>query len=157
MKKRIISTVFIIFIFSNLISAEQTDSTFTSIEYLSIYLGRYSNLINPAIIRSQAEYDSLTTELKEKYSWLEEDPPEIDFEHFTLVGDESCADCVASFSDAVQRDTTAHSVIITIIEHYGGGRGMNVFDHWFLIKKMPEDFPIEFRHEEGEPKYHYED
>ncbi len=157
MKKIIITTIFIIFIFANLLSAEPIDSALTNIGFLPIDLGRYSHLIPSAIIRSKAQYDSLTVVLKEKHSWLEEDPPQIDFEHFMLVGDKSWADGVASFSYDVQKDTLAQNVIITIIEHYGGGRGMNIFYHWFLIQKMPEDFSIEFRHEEGEPKYHYDD
>ncbi len=157
MKIRFIIISFVFFIICCPLYAELLDSTFTSVGFFPVDLGRYESLIDVQVIRSQAEYDSITAELKEKHSWLEEDPPQIDFEYFILAGDESWADCVASFSYEVQRDTTAQSVIITIIEHYGGGRGMNVYDHWFLIKKMPEEYSIEFRHEEGEPKYHYED
>ncbi|MDP8315483.1 MAG: hypothetical protein RAP70_10500 [Candidatus Celaenobacter antarcticus] len=78
MKKRIISNIFIIFIFSNLISAEPTGSTFTDIEFLQIDLGHYGHLIDSTIIHSQAEYYSLTSMLREKHFWLKENPPEID-------------------------------------------------------------------------------
>jgi len=157
MKKRIISIIFIIFIFSYPIFAEPTDSTFTDIEFLPIDLGHYGHLIDSTIIRSQAEYDSLTSMLREKHFWLKEEPPEIDFEYFTLIGDESFADGSATFSYQVLKDTLDQFINVHVVEHYGGGRGMNVFDHWLLIPKVPDDYSVKFIHSEGELKHNYED
>lgn len=157
MKTIIILISFFLFVCISSICAESSDSTCASVGFFPVDLGRYETLIDVKVIDSQNMYDSLTTILREKHSWLKEEPPEIDFEHFMLVGDESWADGSASFSYEVQGDTTAQIVIITIIEHYGGGRGMNVFEHWFLIDKMPEEYSVEFRYEEGEPKNRYED
>ncbi|MBN2017997.1 MAG: hypothetical protein JW794_07720 [Candidatus Cloacimonetes bacterium] len=139
------------------VNADKSDSTYTRTGIFSVNLGRYDSLIEPKIIDTQSQYDSIITALQEKYTWLEETPPVIDFNRFVLTGDESWADCVASFSYDVEIDTLSNTYIITIIEHYGGGCGMNVFRHWFLIPKLPQEYSIEFIHKEGKPKYHYED
>lgn len=137
--------------------ADESDSTYTGIGIFPINLGRYESLIEPQTIRTLSQYDSIINGLQEKYTWLEEEPPAIDFDDFVLAGDESWADCVASFSYDVKIDTLSKNYIITIIEHYGGGRGMNVFRHWFLIPAPYQKYSIEFIHKEGKPKYHYDD
>ena len=147
----------IILLHCNVLCAESQDSTHASPVFFPVDLGRYSSLIDPQAINTQAEYDSITTILQNKYPWLDEEPPAFDFDHYMLVGDESWADGSASFSYQVLKDTLAQSIEVHIVEHYGGGRGMNVFRHWFLLPKLYEKSCIEFIHKEGKPKHHYED
>ena len=146
----------ILLLHCNVICAESQDSTHASPVFLPVDLGRYSSLIDPQTINMQAEYDSITTILQNKYPWLDEEPPAFDFDHYMLVGDESWADGSASFSYQVLKDTLAQSIEVHIIEHYGGGRGMNVFNHWLLIPKIPEGYSVKFIHTEGEPRHKYE-
>lgn len=140
---------------TGVLSAEPSDSTSVLLAFLPISMGEYERLVDSVFIRTQEEYYSLITTLKGKHSWVDEEPLEIDFDVFSLVCDESWADCVASFSYEVIKDTFSKKVLITVTEHYGGGRGMCDFHHWFLIQRISEDYTVKFIYAEGEPIYPY--
>ncbi len=154
MKKIFLFFVFLLLFYLS-IYAESEDTHSMKVGFLPIDLGEYEGLVDSIIITTQKEYDSLIAVLQKQHTWLDEDPLEIDFGTFDLVCDESWADCVASFSYKVLKDTLSKQINITITEHYGGGRGMSDFHHWFLIQKIPQDYTIHFIHKEGKPKYPY--
>ena len=96
------------------------------------------------------------TYIKERHTWIDTKPREVNFNEFSMVCNSSWADGSANFSYQVLKDTLAQSIEVHIVEHYGGGRGMNVFNHWLLIPKIPECYSVKFIHTEGDTKYNYE-
>ncbi len=144
-------------ILSSCLSAENPDSTKTLLFCLPVPMGQYRTLVDSFIITSQAEYDSAISYIKGKHTWIDSEPRKVNFDDFSLVCDISWADGSANFSYQVLKDTLAKSIEVHIIEHYGGGRGMNVFNHWLLIPPIPEDYSVKFIHSEGEPRRKYED
>lgn len=137
--------------------AENPDSTKTILFCLPVPMGQYRTLVDSFIITSQTEYDSVISYIKEKHSWIDTKPREVNFDEFSLVCNISWADGSATFSYQVLKDTLSKSIEVHIVEHYGGGRGMNVFNHWLLIPPIPEDYSVKFIHSEGEPRRKYED
>ena len=146
-----------IIILSSCRCANNPDSTKTRLFCLPVPMGQYRTLIDSFIITSQAEYDSAISYIKGKHTWIDTEPRKVNFDDFSLVCDNSWADGSANFSYQILKDTLAQSIEVHIIEHYGGGRGMNVFNHWLLIPKIPEGYSVKFIHTEGEPRHRYED
>lgn len=144
-------------ILSSCLCAENSDSTKTLLFCLPIPMGQYGTLVDSSVITTQTEYDSVISYIKEKHSWIDTKPREVNFDEFSLVCNSSMVDGSANFSYQVLKDTLAKSIEVHIVEHYGGGRGMNVFNHWLLIPPIPEDYSVKFIHSEGEPRHKYED
>ena len=148
----ILSTI----ILSSCLSAENPDSTKILLFCLPIPMGQYRTLDYSSVITTQTEYDSVISVMKEKHKWINTEPRQVNFDEFSLVYNGGMADGSATFSYQVLKDTLAHSIEVHIIVHYGGGRGMNFFNHWLLIPKIPEDYSVKFIHSKGDPRHKYE-
>ncbi len=153
----LISLILSIIILSSYLYAENPDSTKTLLFCLPVPMRQYRTLVDSFVITSQTEYDSVISYIKEKHTWIDTKPREVNFDDFSLVCDISWADGSANFSYQVLKDTLAQSIEVHIVEHYGGGRGMNVFNHWLLIPKIPEGYSVKIIHTEGEPRHKYGD
>ena len=153
----LMALILLIIIISSCLCAENPDSTKTRLFCLPIPMGQYRTLVDSSVITTQTEYDSVISVMKEKHKWINDEPRHVNFDDFSLVCDVSGADGSATFSYQVLKDTLAQSIEVHIVEHYGGGRGMNVFNHWVLIPKIPEDYFVKFIHSEGDPRHRYED
>ncbi|OPX27890.1 MAG: hypothetical protein B1H05_00160 [Candidatus Cloacimonas sp. 4484_140] len=153
----LIALILLIIIIGSYLSAENPDSTKTLLFCLPVPMGQYKTLVDSSVITTQTEYDSVISAMKEKHKWINTEPRHVNFDEFSLVYNSSWADGSAIFSYQVLKDTLAQSIEVHIIGHYGGGRGMDLFNHWLLIPKIPEGYSVKFIHTEGEPRHRYED
>ena len=152
----LIALILSIIILSSYLYAENPDSTKTLLFCLSVPMGQYKTFVDCSVITSQTEYDSVMSYIKERHTWIDTKPREVNFNEFSLVCNSSWADGSAIFSYQVLKDTLTQIIDVHIIEHYGGGRGMNVYNHWLLIPQIPEGYAVKFIHFEGDPRHNYE-
>ena len=148
----ILSTI----VLSSCISAENPDSTKILLFCLPVPMGQYKTLVHSSVITTKTEYDSVISVMKEKHKWINTEPRHVNFDEFSLVYNSSGADGSATFSYQVLKDTLDHHLNVHVIEHYGGRRGMNVYNHWLLIPQIPEGYAVKFIHFEGDPRHNYE-
>ena len=70
-------------------------------------------------------------------------PPEIDFDHYALVGMSFFIDCNGHVFLRVARDSAARVYRIYADIYYGGCRGMTSSEHWLLLPALQEEYKIE--------------